>query len=407
MAIRASDRVTLAVLPAPSYVRLYYLLQASNLAAPTKPTTNPPASPWTVTEPTYTEGSTQTLYTTMITVYGTAGFEYGDVQKSSSYEAAKVAYNKAAAAQAAASTAATLASGAVTFSASNPTAGDAAGKPTGALWTVVASNQIISYWELTSLGWVQRPLSTTVIPQINIGTGTFGTLAGVRLAADAMDGKTITGALIRTAASGQRMQFDTNGLRGFAASGVEIARLSLLGTGLTLTADSDQSAAKAFLAISKTEGAYLALDDYARENSVIIRSLPGQCGAEFSGRRAGDVNGRVVINANSASVEAERFVNNTGALSAPYASAAGEFSTGVTVAAGGSLSYGISFPSSRFTQPPHVFVSTESGRFSMFVASVTATGFTIGVNNWSPGAAAAGVRLRWHAVQMLKTGATG
>ena len=116
---------------------------------------------------------------------------------------------------------------------------------------------------------------------------------------------------------------------------------------------------------------------------------------------------KISINATDGRINAGQFLNEFGGVSAPYASAAGEFSTGVTVAAGGSISYGISFPSSRFTQPPHVFVSTESGRFTMFVASVTATGFMIGVNNWSPGAAAAGVRLRWHAVQMLKTGATG
>ena len=61
MATKAADRVTLQVLPTPNNVRLYYLKQASNLAAPAKPTANPPASPWTTTEPTYTEGSTDTV----------------------------------------------------------------------------------------------------------------------------------------------------------------------------------------------------------------------------------------------------------------------------------------------------------------------------------------------------------
>lgn len=55
-----------------------------------------------------------------------------------------------------------------------------------------------------------------------------------KLAATAIDGMTVTGALLRTAASGQRMQFDINGLRAFNASGVETANLSSAGGGMTL-----------------------------------------------------------------------------------------------------------------------------------------------------------------------------
>ena len=95
MATKASDRVTLQVLPTPNNVRLYYLKQASTLNAPTKPTTNPPTGAWTITEPTYTEGSTDTVYTTMLTVWGDASYQYGDVQKSAAFEAAKQAFNKA------------------------------------------------------------------------------------------------------------------------------------------------------------------------------------------------------------------------------------------------------------------------------------------------------------------------
>ena len=95
MAVRAADRVTLAVLPTPSYVRTYYLKQTSTLAAPAKPTTNPPPSPWSTIEPNYTEGSTDTLYTVMLTGWGDSTFEYGPVQKDSAFEAAKQAWNKA------------------------------------------------------------------------------------------------------------------------------------------------------------------------------------------------------------------------------------------------------------------------------------------------------------------------
>lgn len=102
VSVKAKDQVTLATLPAPSYVRLYYLKQASTLAPPGVPTTNPPASPWSTAEPVYTEGSTDTVYTVMVTAYGSLSFEYGPVQKSASFEAAKAAYNKAVSAGAAA-----------------------------------------------------------------------------------------------------------------------------------------------------------------------------------------------------------------------------------------------------------------------------------------------------------------
>jgi len=56
-----------------------------------------------------------------------------------------------------------------------------------------------------------------------------------KLAATAIDGMTITGALIRTAASGQRVQLDVNGLRTFNSGGTETARLASDGTGIRLT----------------------------------------------------------------------------------------------------------------------------------------------------------------------------
>lgn len=147
----------------------------------------------------------------------------------------------AATALATAETAERYASGAVSFSEDPPTTADAAGKPLGALWTVVTSNKISAYWELTALGWVQRPLDTTVIPQINIGTGTFGVLSGARLAVDAIDGMTVTGATLRTAASGQRMQFDVNGLIAYNASGVVTAAISAGTGGVQLKGQLDMS----------------------------------------------------------------------------------------------------------------------------------------------------------------------
>ena len=73
----------------------YYLLQASTLSAPSKPTQNPPSGSWNETEPSYTSGSTNTLYFVDLTVFSDGTWAYSSVSKSSAYEAAKEAYNKA------------------------------------------------------------------------------------------------------------------------------------------------------------------------------------------------------------------------------------------------------------------------------------------------------------------------
>lgn len=52
---------------------------------------------WQLTEPAYTSGSTNTLYFVDCTEFTNGTFKYSDVSKSSSYEAAKEAYNKATA----------------------------------------------------------------------------------------------------------------------------------------------------------------------------------------------------------------------------------------------------------------------------------------------------------------------
>lgn len=77
----------------------YYLLQSSTSAAPSKPTVYPPASTWVLAEPSYTEGSTNSLYTVECTLFSNDTYAYSEVSLSSSYEAAKEAYNKSVAAQ--------------------------------------------------------------------------------------------------------------------------------------------------------------------------------------------------------------------------------------------------------------------------------------------------------------------
>ena len=98
MAIKASATITLFDVVDIDSTTWYYLLQSSTASPPAKPTTATPSSSWKTTEPSYTAGSTNTLYTVMKTTYSDGTFEYSAVSKSSSYEAAKAAYNKATAA---------------------------------------------------------------------------------------------------------------------------------------------------------------------------------------------------------------------------------------------------------------------------------------------------------------------
>lgn len=104
MAVKASATVTIIKITDISSVTRYYKLQSSTASVPVSPTTDTPSG-WTDTEPTYTQGSTNTLYTVEKTTFTDGTFSYSKVSKSTSYEAAKAAYNKANTAQEAATSA--------------------------------------------------------------------------------------------------------------------------------------------------------------------------------------------------------------------------------------------------------------------------------------------------------------
>ena len=77
-------------------LRIYDLLQSSTAAVPSKPADGSAiSSNWSKTEPSYTSGSTNTLYFVDQTILSDSTIKYSEVSKSSSYEAAKEAWNKA------------------------------------------------------------------------------------------------------------------------------------------------------------------------------------------------------------------------------------------------------------------------------------------------------------------------
>ena len=99
MAVKAKAEITLASIRDVKSTTRYYLLQSSTASKPSKPSANPPGGSWVKTEPPYTAGSTNSLYFTDLTVFSDDTYVYSDVSLSSSYEAAKAAYNKAVAAE--------------------------------------------------------------------------------------------------------------------------------------------------------------------------------------------------------------------------------------------------------------------------------------------------------------------
>lgn len=94
MAVKATGQITLTSVVDVVATYRYYLLQSSTAAIPSKPSKFPPDT-WDDVEPGYTEGSTNSLYTVDCTVFSDDTFLYSAVSLSSSYEAAKAAYNKA------------------------------------------------------------------------------------------------------------------------------------------------------------------------------------------------------------------------------------------------------------------------------------------------------------------------
>lgn len=95
MAILARAMVTLASIKDVASVTRFYKLLSSTASKPSAPTTNPPESSWSTTEPTYSEETTSTLYFVDLTVFSDGSYAYSDVSQSTSYEAAKSAYNVA------------------------------------------------------------------------------------------------------------------------------------------------------------------------------------------------------------------------------------------------------------------------------------------------------------------------
>lgn len=94
MAVKASASITVAKERDISSVTRFYKIAASS-STPSQPTGIADPSGWSKAEPSYDGTSTNSLYITDRTIFSDGTASWSDVSKSSSYEAAKQAYNEA------------------------------------------------------------------------------------------------------------------------------------------------------------------------------------------------------------------------------------------------------------------------------------------------------------------------
>lgn len=100
MTVKGTCSVTILTNKEIQAVWRYYLLRGSTMSAPAidDKTVRPPTTggtEWTAYEPAFSEGATNSLYFTDCMVFTDGSISYSEVSKSTSYEAAKEAYNKA------------------------------------------------------------------------------------------------------------------------------------------------------------------------------------------------------------------------------------------------------------------------------------------------------------------------
>lgn len=212
MSVLARFSITVSIERDVSAVYRFYKLQASTSSVPAKPTSisTLPPSGWSKTEPSYTEGSTNSLYIVDLTVFTDGSFSYSDVSLSSSYEAAKAAYNKATAAASAASAAQTSANSknSVFYQASAPST---SGRKTYDVWFDTDDGNKMYYWNGSA--WTARQFDTAAIANSAI---TANLLAANAVTAD----KILAGAVVAGKLATDSVQ--TNNIQANAITGAKI-----------------------------------------------------------------------------------------------------------------------------------------------------------------------------------------
>lgn len=260
-----------------------------------------------------------------------------------------------------------------------------------------------------------------------------------KINAGAIDGMVITGPTIRTAASGQRVQLDTGGLKSYNSANAVTGQLSASSGGLTLsgTLRSGSGNQRAELysnglrfyesggALSGDITGYSPVPGSSANSLIYIYAGTGSYGIIVGKQEASGGGTQVDLTASGAEFNylgvtelvaygiTANFLEATDSVTAPnlpFATATGRLA-GVSVIAGGLTNTAVTFPGGRFTVAPIVNVTQVGSDYRDIMVgatSVTATGMTVWRGSaYNPGIARSGVLAEWTATQMTSTTATG
>ena len=245
--------------------------------------------------------------------------------------------------------------------------------------------------------------------------------------AGAIDGMVITGATVRTAASGQRVQLDSGGLKAYNAAGAVTGQLMATSGGLTLSGTMRSGSGNQRVEVVSDRMRFYDSGGVSSGHVVAYNGTPGQASTagvsmESSGSGAVRVGRNSYPDAGSYDVRLEGGVYADSDLRAgsirsygdidgpntPLRMAAGQVAVVSTIAHGTGVTASVTFPAGRFSVAPIVTATPGgSARLSVAVLAVSTTGCTIRIDNFSGGTASGITALSWMAVQMTSGSASG
>lgn len=214
-------------------------------------------------------------------------------------------------------------------------------------------------------------------------------VTAAKIHADAINGKTITGATIRTSASGQRVEMTgDNAVSFYGSSGLRtIMQGNPAGVEVHIGGIPGGTAGIQHVYLGNAHP--LTGSDYGQSTAVLSTDAEG--GIEKSGITTG------VLDAKNRILQ--------GGDPIAYKQAAGVNSV-PSVPANNSVNVTVSMPSGRFNVAPIVTATTDDDRLTVAVTSRTTTSAVIRLTNRSALASATS-NVMWQAVQMLTTSAGG
>ena len=249
-----------------------------------------------------------------------------------------------------------------------------------------------------------------------------GSITANEINLNTLNGQTITGATIRSAASGQRVEFVSNRINFYSTSGSLAGNVigtdfawgsstypvvslgggsyGLLagggmplwsGTTVGLRVNGDTAVKRVFLDPSLGADGYVC-GIYGFKKTSATDSTPIPMPLLYAKGNSGSAYPDMFIE-NIKSVTAGAYLLADGTSATPVTGTAVHTASIAAGAFGTSLS--ISFPAGKFSSPPVVVANASNSRVMTAPSNITTTGASIGLGNWSTGAAGGPITVTW------------